>query len=508
MRTRLETTSDNWTGASPYSRLLFCLKTGLNLFGWKMNWLFVDMDETLLKTDLLWEQSLQLIKSKPFIIFKFPWWILKGSLYFKNKIAQEIPHIQHNLIYNEDVLKKVDEFRLGGAKTILASASPSIWVNEIARRTGLFDGVMASDLEINLKAENKLNAIEARCQGQAFTYIGDSTADLVIWQKSAKVIAVNPSKYLHKKLRQLNKPLEIIKSRSASLRPWIKLLRIHQVVKNLLVFLPFIAAHQTLQLQNWINASFAFVGFSLCAFLVYTLNDALDMGSDRQHPSKRHRPLASGELGLKQGFYIFSSIVGLLLLLSIFLLRQSGEWASFFIFMLSYLILNILYSFRLKHILILDVVVLSIMYTLRLYAGAAACHVLVSEWLLSFSTFFFLSLACLKRCTEILRMMDVSGPVRAYRKEDFTVMLCGGIGVGILSVLIVMLYIQSEIVRQLYTHPQVIWLVSPVLMYWILRIWVLCARSKVNDDPVVFAIKDKISWICLMALILIFAGAL
>ncbi|WP_413570358.1 UbiA family prenyltransferase [Bdellovibrio sp. HCB117] len=464
-----------------------------------------DLDDCLLKTDLLYEQWLVLLKSKPLVFLASPFWLFYGKAHFKAKLAQHVPQTPHLVPLRNDVVTYLKEQRdLNKCDLILASASPYVWVNEISQRLDLFSHVIGSDANTNLKGLQKLNAIKSSIGSTPFSYVGDAFADLAIWRESTEVVAVNPSKALQHQIAKLNKPTTILKDET---KPTWKLLakqiRPHQWIKNILVFLPALAGHKFLNYQTVLLGLLAFAGFSLAASFVYVLNDLLDLKSDRNHHTKKHRPFASGDLKIKWGVILLSSLLFGVALISSYLPIQYSGW------IITYLTLNLAYSFYLKQSVVVDILILSMMYTLRIFAGSAATSVPVSEWLLSFSTLFFFSLACVKRYTEIIRSKNkITLDGRGYRQIDYPMVQGLGVGSGLLSVLIVLLYLQSSDVRSLYNTPQNLWFATPVLLFWISRIWILTNRDEIHDDPVVFAVKDKISWICLAILGLVFGTAL
>jgi len=467
--------------------------------------LVCDLDESLIKTDCLFEQWVSLVKTHPLLFLKSFYWLFKGRVYFKSQIARYAPLDVESLLYRDSVVQLLREFKKSRqSQVILASASPQLWVNQVARHLGLFDHVLASDDQINLKGQEKLRAIQSKIGNQPFGYIGDSPSDLVIWRDAAEVIAVEPSVALSLKIEKLGKPTRYIHDQKPSLiYLWVKQMRVHQWAKNVLIFLPLIAAHQLNSLDSLVNGVLAFFGFSLCASFIYLINDVLDLSADRKHRSKRNRPFASGNLSLKWlGILLPSLLIGVLVC-CVWLSSAFSLWLAF------YFIINLFYSFQLKKVAILDIVLLSMMYSLRIFAGSAATSIQSSEWLMSFSTIFFFGLACVKRYSEIQRAQvgqAVAG--RGYSLHDALPILIIGMSSSLLSVLIFMLYLNSPEVRALYVRPELLWSVNPILLFWITRVWLLTHRDQMNDDPVLFALKDRASWFCLLIISIIAGFAL
>ncbi|TYT76129.1 UbiA family prenyltransferase [Desulfobotulus mexicanus] len=292
-----------------------------------------------------------------------------------------------------------------------------------------------------------------------------------------------------------------------SLRVWAKALRLHQWVKNFLIFIPLLASHKMLEPGLFLQALLAFFCFSLCASSVYILNDMVDLEEDRQHPSKRMRPFASGALPLSMGFAVFP-----LLLFISFLLSFQFLPIAFLFTLAAYYSLTLAYSFGLKRLVLMDVFTLALLYTLRLVAGALSVDVPLTFWILAFSMFIFLSLALVKRYAELHQNLENNGggkpPGRGYHTKDMGLLLVMGVVAGYLCVMVLALYIQDEATRKLYSRPEWIWSASVLLLFWISRIWLLSHRGEMHDDPVVFAVRDKVSLVIGFLLGLIFWMAL
>lgn len=279
------------------------------------------------------------------------------------------------------------------------------------------------------------------------------------------------------------------------MRAWISGMRFHQWLKNLLVFLPLLASHRFLEGSAVLHAACAFLLFGACASSVYLINDLLDIGADRLHARKRTRPFAAGEIPLIQGIVIAPMLAVASLVLAFFVSPQ------FQLVLALYFLMTLSYSLRLKRVVMVDVVLLAGLYTVRIIAGAAAIGSPLSFWLLAFSMFLFLSLAMLKRYIE-LRSMQALGREgasgRGYNVDDLTLMQSLGSSSGYISVMVLALYINSPESLQLYTHPKMLWLLCPALLYWISRIWVVAHRGAMHDDPVVYAATDRVSQVVIL----------
>ena len=278
----------------------------------------------------------------------------------------------------------------------------------------------------------------------------------------------------------------------ASLRTWAKLLRVHQYAKNALVFVPMLTAQQ-LNAHALLLELGAFAAFSLCASCVYVFNDLADIEADRAHPTKRNRPLAAGTIAPPVAI-----IVACLSLLASIGIAASISW-PFLAVLLGYFALTSAYTYSLKRKMFVDVVVLAMLYTIRVIGGAAAIGVEASEWLLAFSMFIFTALALVKRYTELSDHLGraTAGPAnRNYTVEDLPIVAVLAAASGFNAVTVFALYVSSDAVRHLYHRPQFLWLICPILMYWIARILMLSHRRLMHDDPVVFALKDWRSCVC------------
>lgn len=459
----------------------------------------VDLDGTLVKTNTIIESTLLLIKTNPLTLLWLPAWLMRGKAYFKNEVVRRTSLPVADLPYNPALLQYLREQREAGHELYLATAAPTKIAHAVAQHLSIFSGVFATDAK-NLAGPAKAAALVERFGTKGYIYAGNSLVDIPVWQQAAAGIVVNGGPRVERAAASVTKVLLVVPPTPVTWRTLIRLLRCHQWVKNVLVWVPVIAAH-ALGLTTWWIALWAFVAFCLTSSSVYVLNDLLDMTHDRRHPTKRRRPLAAGEVPIPVAVALFF----LLLIMGVGL-----GWAvapSFLGWLLVYVALTTLYSFYLKRLVVIDVVVLGLLYTLRIFAGAAAVAVVVSTWLFVFSLFLFMSLALLKRFTELLRSPNKAGASlagRGYQGSDMAPI--GGLGMasGYISVLVLGLYISSSEVTLLYREPYILWGLMPLLLYWMSRLWVLAYRGSVPDDPVVFAMQDQVSYIILgMSLLIV-----
>ncbi len=467
--------------------------------------LCVDLDGTLIATDSLLESTLILAKMKPWLILFMPFWILKGKTFFKNHVLSHVLPSPDLYPYRQDVLDFIKKEKEKGRRIVLATATVQPIADSIQNHLGIFDEVIGSSSVLNLRSSNKADELCMRFGEKGFDYAGDSKADFKVWEKAAGAIVVHAPNGIRKKAESFGNVIQVFERKQSFLKLFIKEIRVYQWLKNILIFLPLLMAHRIHEPILYVQAIIAFFVFSFAASSVYVLNDLMDLEADRLHPRKRRRPLASGEFSIPTAVITFPSLLLASLLLSFVFLP-----IAFSLTLIVYLCLTTAYSFVIKRVYILDIFLLSVLYTIRLLAGAESVGVPVSKWLLAFSVFIFLSLAIVKRYTE-LKVMILENRTkttgRGYYVDDIGLLLNIGPASGYLAVLVFALYIYSPEVVHLYKHPEVLWLVAMCLMYWVTRIWFLAHRGKMTDDPIVFTSKDYVSYIVGLIIGLLVIGA-
>ncbi|WP_372015821.1 UbiA family prenyltransferase [Pseudoxanthomonas sp. 10H] len=449
--------------------------------------LCVDLDGCLVRTDLLYESLLLLLRRNPAYLLLLPFWLLGGKAHLKAQIARRIELDPATLPYDPRVLEAV---RASRRTRVLCTAADARLAGQVAAHLGLFDEVVASDGTTNLGGREKARVLVERYGVGGFDYIGNHHVDLHVWRHANEAWIANAPDSLARRAAAVSRVGAHWPGERRSLLPWIKAIRLHQWLKNLLVFVPLLAAHRVLDPVAASQAVLAFLAFGLCASGAYLVNDLLDLHSDRQHPRKQRRPFASGRLPILHG------------LLAAPLLTLGGgllAWLAapaFVPVLLLYWLTTLGYSLWFKRIEMLDVTVLAGLYTLRIIGGAVAVGVPLSFWLLAFSMFIFLSLAILKRYTELAALVG-EGRARAsgrgYAIEDLPLLQSLGGAAGYIAVLVLALYINSSDSVALYSRPQALWLLCPLLLYWVSRAWALAHRGRMHDDPVVFAATDRVS---------------
>ena len=472
-------------------------------------YLFVDLDGTLINGDSLWESFVLLIRKKPVAAVISLLSLFRGRAAFKKAVAQQIDYTPEIFHYNDDVVSFVRQEVRKGNSAVLATAADQIIANFVSNHLGCFSDIIASDGNNNLKGNHKLSAIRNyisnNSASNSFGYLGDSKSDRPIWSAATRVIVVASSTDLAQKIAGHIYVDTILKKPKASWKDYFGALRIHQWVKNTLIFVPLLLSHQFEDVEKGVMALLGFLCFGLCASATYLWNDILDLPADRRHPRKQFRPLASGKMSIRA----YLAVSCLLLILSFcFSLLMLPPQATFIL--LGYIALTLSYSFFIKEKLLLDTMMLGLLYAYRIFYGGIVTNILVSDWLVAFSLFFFLGLALVKRYSEITAK-PLNGPSnkihgRGYYTSDREIIGVLGVSASFLSILILALYITSPTVMILYHHPQALWCVCFIMIYWVSRIWVLCHRGHMPDDPITFALRDKVSLLsgtlCLISILL------
>jgi 4-hydroxybenzoate polyprenyltransferase/phosphoserine phosphatase len=454
--------------------------------------LCVDLDGTLIRTDLLWESLLILLKKNPLLAFAVPFWWAKGRAHLKAQIASRVRVDPSYLPYHEPLLDYLRTEKARGRRLLLVTASDAQLAQDVADHVGLFSEVLASNGQTNLRGKNKAAKLAEDFGERGYDYAGNSSVDLPVWRHAREALVVNAAASLATRAADCATVGKIFERRKPLWRSLVESLRPHQWVKNLIIFVPLVTSHQLAQWPRTLEAIWAFLAFSVCASAVYVLNDLSDLEADRHHSLKRLRPFAAGDLPLPFGFVLVP------LLLAAGILIACVLPAGFSGVLAIYLALTTGYSWRLKQVPLVDVFCLAGLYTIRLIAGHEAASVEFSFWLLVFSMFLFLSLALVKRFVELhaarrQNLPEIHG--RGYAAHDFELVAILGPVSGYLAALVLALYVNSPEVRLLYRHPTVLLGVCALLLYWISRVWLLAHRGQMHGDPVVFALKDPASYV-------------
>lgn len=475
--------------------------------------LCVDLDGTLTYADLSVESLLCAVRRAPWLLPLLPFWFLQGKHRLKHELARRADIDVSVLPFNPDVLALIRQARSEGRKVVLVTGSNAKFAQQVQEHLGVFDDVLASDSACNLTGMRKAAKLRETFGDGRYEYVSNASIDLPIWRSAAAAVSVNAPRRVVRACKALGKPHRDLPVARNHFKLWLKAMRVHQWSKNALLFVPLITSHAIFQVEPLLATLLAFLCFGLCASGTYIINDLLDLDSDRHHSKKRFRPFASGALSVKSGAY--ASVAMVLTGLSLSLLLPVGFAAS----LITYIVVTLLYSFKLKRIASLDVLTLAGLYTLRVVAGAFAAGVTLSFWLLAFSMFVFLCLALVKRVAELIELrakaqshnsgidQETSARGREYSIDDIPILQVLGATSGYLAVLVVALYINSPEVTELYRTPELLWLIAPLLLLWVTRLWVVTARAYMDEDPILFAIKDPETWVTAAVTAAILAAA-
>jgi len=466
--------------------------------------LIVDVDGTLIKSDLLHESVMQFAAHRPLELWRLVPWLAKGKQHLKCELAESVTLDVSHMPLRAEVVDLIRAAQAEGRPVYLASASEVGLVQRMADRIGGIAGVFGTGRDQNVAGQAKAARLNAAFGEQGYDYVGDQPVDFAVWQSSRKVLAVAHDDRFARAVLQRHPDAEIVARPRQQLRSYVRAMRPHQWAKNLLIGLSLVAGHHFDWQSIWVTA-IAFICFCLAASSAYLINDLLDLPGDREHHRKSRRPIAAGEVPIARALGLAMLLMATALALSALL-----PWRFVLILML-YVGLTLSYSLYLKRQMLIDVVALASLYTIRVLAGIAADGTAYSQWLLMFCLFLFFSLATVKRCAELIAnreagKMKVTG--RGYNVEDLIVLFPLTAAAGFGAVLIVALYLSSPDVSALYGHPKRIYLVCPLLIYWICRVMMLTNRNQMHDDPVVFALTDRVSLLTAVGAFLIILASI
>ncbi|MGB0063453.1 MAG: UbiA family prenyltransferase [Terracidiphilus sp.] len=451
--------------------------------------LCVDLDGTLVKSDTLVDSLLVMARTRPALLFALPAQLLRGKAAFKAFITAHVALDVAHLPYNRALLDFLREQRARERALYLVTGADVRLAERVAAHLGVFTGVLASDGQVNLTGIRKLDRLRALWAGP-YAYIGNDTPDLPMLAHAAESMVANPSPRLRLRMRLGGMhPARTFSEGAGPLPAVLNALRPHQWAKNLLIVLPLLLAHVAAP-GRLLAALEAFLCFSFTASAAYTINDLLDIEADRHHPRKRMRPFAAGDL---------SALTGVGMTLCLLLAAFAGTRLlplAFTGWLLLYLGASLAYSWSLKRIAVVDVLVLSGLYTLRLYAGSAATGSHISDWLAGFAIFLFFSLAMVKRFAELENLRSSGSQPhngRGYFVADADQLRSLGTSSAFAAVMVFAIYISSSDVVMLYHRAELLWLIVPLMILWLSRVWLLAARGELNEDPLIFAFTDRMS---------------
>jgi 4-hydroxybenzoate polyprenyltransferase len=452
--------------------------------------LCVDLDGTLVRSDLLVESCLALMVKRPLAALLIPLWLLRGKAYLKEQVSQRVELDVSSLPYRSDLLRYIVDEHNRGRTVVLATAAHRLLAEQVAAHLGAFDRVLATEAGVNLSGSAKLQRLQSEFGERGFVYAGNERKDLGVWRGAGEAILVDVPAGLVREVEAIVPVAAQYPPQPGRITEYLRLMRVHQWLKNLLIFLPLLAAHQLGDMQLVAHCVIAFVAFGFCASSVYLMNDLFDLPSDRRHPRKRLRAFAAGRISVFRGL----ALIPLLLVVGFGLAAFVSP--LFTVVLFGYYLTTVAYSLWAKRRPVFDVMFLAGLYTARILAGSAAIQIAPSFWLLAFSMFLFLSLALVKRYAELVAMADAGrhrAAGRGYFTTDLPLVQSLGTASGYMAVLVLALYINSMDIFKLYHRPQVMWLTCPLLLFWISRVWLKTHRGEMHDDPIVFAVKDRIS---------------
>lgn len=460
----------------------------------------VDLDGTLVRSDTLFESITPLLRQGPKAWFSLLASAFKGRAALKEKVALHGSPRAETLAWREELIEALRRWKVNGHRLVLATASHRTTAEAVQAHLGLFDHVIGTEENRNLRGKEKLSALRKIAQGKPIWYLGDSSADLPLW-KEVDGVAIAPFRSVARKVKQLGGVEVVEEKRPSNWIVWSRALRLHQWAKNGLLFLPAILAHQLQTPGQFLSLLYGFFAFSTAASSIYLLNDLLDLPSDRLHPVKKERPLAAGWLSFLHAFIA----IPLLLLVSALFTWKLGN-LSFALTLSTYLLITTLYSLYLKKVFALDILVLTTLYIIRLFAGSTISATPLSFWLIAFGLFFFSSLAILKRVTDLQKMVEIDRDKidrRGYTTADLPTLRTVGIATSIQSIVVLAFYMDSDHFRSLYSNPEFFWLAIPILFLWLMRVWIITGRGEMLEDPVLFTVKDPWSWLVGLTLLAI-----
>jgi 4-hydroxybenzoate polyprenyltransferase len=449
--------------------------------------LCVSCEHALLKTNIFQEAIFLFVKKNPLYIFLLPIWFLRGRSALIQQVSEGVRINWRTVPFCERVVERMRAAHDGNRQVFLLTSMPKIWACELSAEFAYSKTIFIGERNNETSAEDAVSNLTNLFGSRGFDYIGEGRRDLDICESARRALIVTSDRGTIARANQNSSVEGVIPRDGAGPFTIIKMIRVHQWLKNFLILVPLLAAHRLSSLPSIGIAAVAFMAFSFCASSVYVLNDLLDLESDRQHIRKRNRPIAAGKIAVNQAV-----IIGLLLFVSAAWLALRVS-ALFALTIGIYFVMTLAYSLRLKRQVIVDVMLLAALYTIRVVAGAVATSVVPSFWLLAFSMFLFLSLAVVKRYSEMLVTLSQEKQYaagRGYSVEDMPVLLSLGVGAGIAAIVVLALYINDPSTNKLYPTTIWLWPVPPLMLYWISRVWMKAHRGELHDDPVVFAIRD------------------
>ena len=465
--------------------------------------LIVNLDKTLINSNIFHEIFLSACSKNWRVLFKFFIWFLCRKKNLKEKLNSYSDINVKCLPYNKGVLRYIRQHQKEGGFTTLLVESNKDVAKKIVEYLKLSNVIkISSSKKISLNKNPKENFLKNRYGFKKYDFMGSSLNDLPFWKNANKAISVGANSITARACNQINSNYHHIKLHSAknTFFTFIKAMRAYHWIKNLIIFIPMLAAHQ-ITTDNFISSFYAFIVFSLVASSVYIINDLLDLNTDRIHQYKKFRPIASGIISIKEAFIFFQILFFIGIIFS-FLIGF-----SFLVLIIAYYTLTFLYSLILKKIIILDISILALFYTIRIFAGSITTQIEISFWLFVFSIFFFLSLAALKRQSELVDLKNKKKTNilrRGYNVKDLSMINIISFCSGFASILVAMFYINSTAAIVLNAKPWTLWFAYIILIFWLIRMFFSSINGKINVDPIIYAIYDNLSQLCFLIIMILF----
>jgi len=466
--------------------------------------LCIDLDGTLLRTDTLWEMAIVLLKEHPWKALWLPIWLMQGRAKLKQRLAAMVRLDFASLPYTTELLTYLREAHASGRELVLVSACDRVVGDQVARHLGLFSEVITSDGRTNLKGPAKVQLLNGRFGSRGFDYAGNEKADLPVWEAARERLVANAPPRIVRRLTRESKSVREFSPQRSRFPALVRALRCHQWSKNLLVFLPVIAAHAYFNVSAMVGAFLAFVAWCFVASGIYVSNDLFDLEADRHHPTKRLRPFASGDLPLSLG----TALAPVLLLVGFGIAASVSRACAGTVVL--YAAVACAYSYFLKKHPLVDVFALAFMFTIRVVGGGVASGYFVSTWLLAFASFLFLGLAFLKRCSELVRIQALGRKhmgSRGYGVIDLAVLEMFGVASAFIAIMVLGLYLSSAVAETHYRWPGILWAEAPLMLLWLCRLWLATARGQMHDDPIVYSVRDWVSWFLGACALAVFVAA-
>lgn len=452
--------------------------------------LCIDLDGSLLRIDTLHQAAFSAVLADCRLLLRMPQWLAAGRARLTQELAARWPFVAAQLPYSEALLRLIERERAEGRRIVLCTGADARIANAVAAHLGLFDDVIASDGITDLRGERKAVELCRRYGERGFVYAGNAATDYAVWRHAAAAVVVNASPRVARGAARLCRVPEVFDDRTSRVRAAVRALRPYQWVKNVFTLVPLLAAGDFASGSAWLHSLAIMAAFCATASAIYLINDLSDLTADRAHPRKRLRPFASGELSLINGL----AMVPPLFMVGAWLGIASGAAVALAV----YTVLALGYTIRLKEQPLIDVFILAALYTIRLFGGGEASGHPVSMWLLGFSSFLFLSLALVKRVSELYRLQSASQSKterRGYQVQDLQMLQMFGCAASFASAVVLSLYVQSDTALHAYARPWMLWGVIPLLLFWQCRLWLSTSRGYMSDDPIVYAARDWVSWL-------------